>query len=37
MKMKGWNEMWYQFHLEKHPQVVQQQQQFGKRSLYKGR
>lgn len=33
MKMKGWNEMWYQFHLEKHPQM--QQQQFGKRSLYK--
>lgn len=35
MKMKGWNEMWYQFHLEKHPQM--QQQQFGKRALYKGR
>ncbi|MFT6399610.1 MAG: tetratricopeptide (TPR) repeat protein [Bradymonadia bacterium] len=29
MKMKGWNEMWYQFHLEKPPQM--QQQQFGKR------
>ena len=30
MKMKGWNEMWYQFHLEKPPQTMQQQQ-FGRR------
>ena len=36
MKMKGWAEMWYQFHLEKPPQMIQQQQ-FGKRSLYRGR
>lgn len=38
MKMKGWNEMWYQFHLEKPPQVsALPQGQFGKRALYRGR
>ncbi len=38
MKMKGWNEMWYQFHLEKPPQVqALPQKQFGKRALYRGR
>lgn len=38
MKMKGWNEMWYQFHLEKPPQVsALPTKQFGKRALYRGR
>lgn len=39
MKMRGWNEMWYQFHLEKPPAVnpLQQKQFGGKRALYRGR
>lgn len=38
MKMKGWSEMWYQFHLEKPPQVsALPTKQFGKRALYRGR
>jgi tetratricopeptide (TPR) repeat protein len=38
MKMKGWNEMWYQFHLEKPPQVAAlPQQHVSKRAMYRGR
>ena len=38
MKMRGWNEMWYQFHLETPPPVSPlPQRQFGKKALYRGR
>jgi hypothetical protein len=34
MKMRGWNEMWYQFHLEAPPQP---KPQVDRRSIYRGR
>ncbi|MCA9563468.1 MAG: tetratricopeptide repeat protein [Myxococcales bacterium] len=34
MKMRGWNEMWYQFHLDKPPQP---KMQVDRRAVYRGR